>query len=167
MTRASRRSLVRLSAGGTDFLHAGIAEILRLMRAELAMDIAFVTQYLDDHIHFRWVDAKAPYDTMQGFTQTPLESFCQRVLDGRLPALIPSMAALAQTHDLPESPVPIGAYMAVPVVLQTGELYGTLCCLSFEPNPSLDPTALKRLEMSARQVARLIDQEIGWDSVPK
>ncbi|WP_183025858.1 GAF domain-containing protein [Variovorax sp. UMC13] len=167
MTHAPRRRLARLTADGTDFLHAGIAEVLRLMRTELAMDIAFVTQYLDDHIHFRWVDAKAPYDKMQGLTQTPLESFCQRVLDGRLPALIPSMAALAQTHDVPKSPIPIGAYMAVPVRLKTGQLYGTLCCLSFEPTPSLDRKALKRLEMSARQVARLIEQEIGWGPVPR
>ncbi|MGJ7541662.1 GAF domain-containing protein [Variovorax sp. LT1R16] len=167
MTHAPRWRLARLTAEGTDFLHAGIAEILRLMRAELAMDIAFVTQYFDEHIHFRWVDGEAPFDKMQGFTQTPMESFCQRVLDGRLPALIPSMAALAQTHDLPASPVPIGAYMTVPVVLKTGQLYGTLCCLSFEPIPALGQKALRRLEMSARQVARLIDQEIGWDSAPR
>ncbi|MDM0086526.1 MULTISPECIES: GAF domain-containing protein [unclassified Variovorax] len=167
MTHAHRKRLAGLAAGGSDFLHASIAEILRLMRAELAMDIAFVTQYLDDQIHFQWVDADAPFDQIQGRIQTPLESFCQRVLDGRLPALIPSMPALAQTHDLPVSPVPIGAYMAVPVLLKTGQLYGTLCCLSFEPKPSLHPTALKRLEMSARQVARLIDQEIGWGPVAR
>lgn len=166
MTHAFRGRLARL-IGETAFLQAGIAEILRLMRAEMRMDIAFVTQYLDPHIHFRWVDAAAPFDALQGSTQTPLESFCQRVLDGRLPALIPSVAALAATHDVPASPVPIGSYMAVPVVLETGELYGTLCCLSFEPHPSLGQKELKRLEMSARQVARLIDQEIGWGAVPR
>lgn len=39
-------------------------------------------------------------------------------VDGPVVLKEPSMAALAQTHDLPASPVPIGAYMTVPALLK-------------------------------------------------
>ena len=48
--------------------------------------------------------------------------------------------------------------MAAPVQLEDGTLFGTLCCFSFEPRPQLGELELKRLQMSARLTARLMDE---------
>lgn len=51
--------------------------------------------------------------------------------------------------------------MAAPVLLDGGSLYGTLCCLSHTPSPELGERHHQRLQMSARQIARLIDEAGG------
>jgi len=43
-------------------------------------------------------------------------------------------------------------------VLRDGTLYGTLCCFSFAPNEDLTGRDLKRLQMAAQMMARLIDR---------
>ncbi len=83
------------------------------------------------------------------------------MLDGRLPSVIPDVAALRGTHDLPDSPLPVGAYMAAPVRLHDGTLFGTLCCFSFGPQKHLGEREYKRLQMSARLTAQLIDDAYG------
>lgn len=139
-------------------LDQSLSKLLKLVRDNLSMDIVFVTKYVGDRNVFRQVDASPAHRKMlEGRSQKRSDSYCQRVLDGRLPAAIPDMAALRDTHDLPESPIPIGAYLAAPVRLRDGTVYGTLCCISLKPRSEFCDRDLKRLQMSARLTARLIE----------
>ena len=138
-----------------------IAKVLQLVREHLAMDVIFVAHYEDDINVVTYADSGPGAPDMKSFSQPRAESFCQRVLDGRLPRVIPDAPELRHSVDVPSAPVPIGAYMAAPVVLQDETLYGTLCCFSTEPNPTLDARHYKRLEIAARLTARLIDEASG------
>jgi hypothetical protein len=59
---------------------------------------------------------------------------------------------------VPVTPVTPGAYMAAPVWLRSGALYGTLCCLNLAATPELGQRHHERLQMSARQIARLVNE---------
>ncbi|MGR4867436.1 GAF domain-containing protein [Variovorax sp. LARHSF232] len=52
---------------------------------------------------------------------------------------------------------PIGAGIGAPVRLADGRIHGMLCFFRHEPDGQLDERDVRRLEMSARLAARLID----------
>ena len=142
----------------TRLLDRGIGEILRLMREDLVMDIVLVTVHDGDDVVVRHATSCPGEAGIEGLTHPREESICQRVLQGRLPAIIPDVAALGRTHDVPRTPTVPGAFMAAPVVLKSGRLYGVLCCLNFEAMPDLDERHHQRLRMSAEHIARLVDE---------
>jgi GAF domain-containing protein len=138
-------------------LDDSITAVLRLVREHLAMDVVFVAHYAGDLNVFTYADSGTAGVEIVGVSQAQTESFCQRVLDGRLPRVMPDVLELRQIYDAPAAPVPIGAYMATPVHLQDGSLYGTLCCFSFEPSPDLNERHYRRLKIAAQLTARLIE----------
>jgi GAF domain-containing protein len=156
------QGIARATSEGADWpLDSSIADVLRLVRVHLAMDVVFIAHYEGSLNVLTYADSGCEDGQLTGFSQARAESFCQRVLDGRLPRVIADVPQLRDTHDVPGAPVPIGAYMAAPVRLQDGSLYGTLCCLAFEPLPGLDERHYRRLRIAARLTARLIDEAAG------
>jgi hypothetical protein len=141
-----------------DLLHRSIMDVLRLIREDLAMDMVLITIHVDDQVVVSHAAAAAEECNIEGLSHPRELSICQRVLEGRLPAVIPDMAALKQTHDVPPTPVAPAAFMAVPVVLSCGRHYGVLCCLKSTPMPELDERHHRRLQMSAQHIARLVDE---------
>lgn len=141
-----------------DLLSRSITDLLHLIREDLAMDMVLVTIHVDDQIVVSHAAAAAEECNIEGFSHPKELSICQRVLEGRLPAVIPDMAALKQTHDVPPTPVVPAAFMAVPVILSCGRHYGVLCCLKSTPMPELDELHHRRLQMSAQHIARLVDE---------
>lgn len=145
-----------------------VTDMLRLVRENLGMDVVFIAQYVGERSVVRCVDADTEDCVIaNGESWAREDTLCQRVLDGRLPALIPHVAALRDTHDIPTPPFPLGAYMSTPVRLHNGRIYGTLCCFSFEPRHQLGQREFVRLQMAARLMARLIDVAHGRaDALP-
>lgn len=139
-------------------LDHSIVDILALMRVELAMDIVFVSKAVGDVVIATHATSDPGEAGIQGMSLPKEHSLCQRVLDGRLPAVIPDVAALRVTHEVPIAPLAPGAYMAAPVWLRSGTLCGTLCCLSWATSPELGQRHYERLQMSARQIARLVNE---------
>jgi GAF domain-containing protein len=138
-------------------IHRSVREVLQLMRAHLEMDVAFVSKFEDGRRVFKHVDASTGNWVIEAQQSDKIEqSFCQRVLDSRLPQLVHDVRALPNFADLPYTAFPIGAHMSVPIVLPGGAIYGTLCCFSFAPNHALAERDLKRLRMAADMMARLI-----------
>jgi hypothetical protein len=73
------------------------------------------------------------------------------VLDGRIPQVVPDARREDATKDLRvTSEADMGSYGAVALVLSDGRLYGTLCCVSHEPDPWLRERDLKLMERTAR-----------------
>jgi hypothetical protein len=142
----------------SDLLSQSILEVLRLIREDLAMDMVLVTMHMDDDVVIRHAATSPKEPNVEGMSHPRDLSICQRVLEGRLPAVIPDMAALKQTHDVPPTPIVPAAFMAVPVVLASGRRYGVLCCLKSTPMLELDECHRRRLEMSAKHIARLVDE---------
>jgi GAF domain-containing protein len=158
------RRLSRLAVATADqsdpLIDSAVNDVLRLVREILEMDVAFVSHFEDGRRVFRNVEAGEGKRVIAVGGSDPLElSFCQRVVDGRLPELVQDVAKLPDVTKLPPAPFPVGAHLSTPLVLGDGTIYGTLCCFSFAPNKTLTAERdLKRLHMAARLAARLVDQ---------
>ncbi|MEN3110024.1 EAL domain-containing protein [Uliginosibacterium paludis] len=144
-----------------DGISAEIDRILRAVRAHLDMDVAFVSEFMDDVRIFRHVDA-AGWTPVQTGDAIPLDAgYCKRVVEGILPRLIPDTAQVPAAVAIPETAaVPIGAHISVPVRLSDGRLYGTFCCFGFKAEPTLNERDLRIMETFGELVAFQVERQI-------
>ncbi|MDB5964881.1 MAG: hypothetical protein JWQ72_1381 [Polaromonas sp.] len=157
--------LVATADGSDELIDSAVTEVLGLLRDRLRMDVVFVSEFVDGQRVFRHVDAPARPDMPSVGGSDPLEaSWCQRVIDGRLPELIPKVAELpAHTKaGLPVPPFDIGTHLSTPILLDDGRVYGTLCCFSFSPHETIQQRDLKNL----KSVALLVAKKMGRPSSP-
>src|SRR6266705_447804 len=149
--------LARLSMDGSS---EAIERILSLARAALDMDVALLGAFDGDFV-VKALDGDNEWFDLEVGTRLPVEqTYCRRMTQGELPHLIHDAAADERTADLPitrESG--IGAYIGVPIRLWDGTLYGTLCCLSRSPEPSLNVRDVRFLRVLAEIVADQVDRE--------
>ena len=139
-----------------------LARALRALRTHLGMDVAFISELRDGRRFFRYVDAGPGHTTIQMGGSDPLEdSFCQRVVDQRLPELIPDTSQFPSAMELvAASSIPVGAHACVPVRLFDGSVYGTLGCVSAEAKPSLNDRDLSMMRVFAEMASEHIEAEI-------
>ena len=82
---------------------------LRALRTHLGMDIAFISEFRDGRRLFRYVDAARDNPDVQiGGSDLLEDSYCQRVVDGRLPELIPDAAEVSAANELAFTPAGAG-----------------------------------------------------------
>ncbi len=80
------------------------------------------------------------------------ETFCKRMLDGRIEHYIRDAQADERVNDLPMArQLGIGAYLGVPIRLDDVRLY-VLCCLDRESRPSLGDREVRLLSGLAESV---------------
>lgn len=134
---------------------------LRGAREFLRMDVAFISEFTEGERVFRYVDSAWGVCPVARGGSDPLEdTYCQRVVDGRLPHLIPDTAALPEALALPVTrELPVGAHLSVPIVLPDGHVYGTLCAFSAAADPTLDERHLGTLRLLASMLANTLGQD--------
>ncbi|MCQ4296933.1 EAL domain-containing protein [Pseudomonas stutzeri] len=152
--------LARLEAGNLS-IGTMLCEALHAVRSYLGMEVAFVAEFSEGARVFRHVDGRIEHLTLCVGDSGPLEdSYCQRVVDGRLPELIHDATQLAEALLLPvTTELPIGAHLSVPIRFSDGVLYGTFCCFSTQPNDSLDERDLNTLRLFAAFAGRLLESQ--------
>jgi hypothetical protein len=70
-------------------LDQSIGEVLKLLRERMGMDVVFVSEFVDGQRVFRKVSQAPGVDLLAEGQGEPLEqSWCKRVVDGRLPQYI-------------------------------------------------------------------------------
>ncbi len=151
---------IRFETGGLSN-EARIRKVLNIVRTHLDMDVGFVSEFVDGKRVFRHVDGdQSPVQTGDG---DPLEdSYCQRVVDGRLPELMTDACKNAEALTIDATrELPVGAHMSVPLRLPDGRVFGTFCCFSFLANVSLNARDLRILRAFAAIVADLIHEELA------
>src|SRR5918998_4429037 len=128
-----------------------IERMLSDVRRALRMDVVFVSEFAADRLVFRALEGDSESFGWQEGESFPLdESYCKRVLDGRIPRVVPNAKREEATRDLRvTSEADMGSYCAVPLVLSDGRLYGTLCCVSHEADPGLRESDLGMMERTA------------------
>jgi transcriptional regulator with GAF, ATPase, and Fis domain len=137
-----------------------IEDMLRDVREAFRMDVAFVSKFDGDRLVFRKLEGDAESFGWQEGQSFPLdESYCKRVLDGRIPDVVPDAKREDATKDLrATSEADIGCYCAVALVLSDGRLYGTLCCVSHEADPRLRELDLGIMERTARWLVEQLER---------
>ncbi len=151
-----------LDAIGTDRAHLHIQKVLTAVRAHLGMDLCFLSQFIDGRRVFRNIDSGVPNPPIAVGGSDPLEeSYCQRVVDGRLPELMTNASENTEALTLPATlALGIGAHISVPIRLPDGTVYGTFCCFRFTPDRSLNERDLQMLRAFAAILADLIHTEL-------
>jgi EAL domain-containing protein (putative c-di-GMP-specific phosphodiesterase class I) len=126
-------------------------------REHLDMDVSLLSEFRDGRQVYRHLDGDAVSFGIEADTGPPLaETLCARVVAGTAPAVISDTAAEPAVSHLPLA-ADIGAYVGVPVRLPDGALYGTLCCLSRDPDPMLRDRDARFVEV----LAAILGQELG------
>jgi EAL domain-containing protein (putative c-di-GMP-specific phosphodiesterase class I) len=130
--------------------HASIARALELARVYLDLDVAFLAQFREGEEIFRVLDGDAASFGLDEDDAVPLEqTYCTRMVRGEIPNVLPDARIVRE----PPGVDTIGAYIGVPVRLENGSTWGTLCCLSHRPQPSLDDRDVALLRLLADLVA--------------
>lgn len=161
-----------------EMLDKVITDVLKTLRDRMKMDVVFCSEFVDGRRVFRQVATSKERPVVAvGASDLLEESWCQRVVDGRLPRFMPDAKVNPVAGELlKQLPFPIGTHISTPIVLKSGEIYGTLCCFSFSPQSSPNPHDLKTLEMTAKLTAMRLDgrnvapapKEVpAWDLKPK
>jgi len=139
-----------------------IQEILHAARQHLGMNVAFVSEFVGGQRVFRYVDCGAGKRLIEVGGSDPLEeSYCHWVAEKKLPELIRDPAEHPFTRHLAATKaVPVGAHVSVPIRLRDGELFGTFCCFSLEPDQSLTERDLATMRAFAQVAGAQIQAAI-------
>lgn len=149
--------LVATADGYDTALDRRITDVLLLLRKQLRMDVVFVSEFVDGERVFRFVSGGDAIGIHAGDAAPLEQSFCQRVVEGRIPELITDAQELIARGELFDPGLAVGAHLSTPVVLEDGRVYGTVCCFSASAQPELQASALACLRQCARLVARKVD----------
>ncbi len=134
---------------------------MEAVRELLGMEVAYATEFSDTHGTLKYLSGDPQSFGMAEGHSVPLEqTYCKRILDGRLPNLIPDVRAEDRAASLPiTEAADVGAFASVPVVFSDGRLYGTLCAGSHQAKPDLGYQELRFLHVFARLVADTLERE--------
>ena len=144
-----------------------ITDVLLMLRKQLRMDVVFVSEFVDGQRQFRFVHGGDALGIHAGDAAPLEQSYCQLVVQGRMPELVPDAQELVARGDLFDPGITVGAHLSTPVVLSDGSVYGTVCCFSQSAKPDLQAGALACLRQCARLVARKVDtqQRVQFPSI--
>jgi EAL domain-containing protein (putative c-di-GMP-specific phosphodiesterase class I) len=133
---------------------AEVQRILGALRNDLGMDAAFVAEFVDDE---KVVRALAGHTELP--TRAPLcDTYCERVVEGVFPNVIPDTRQWAATRQLAITERGnLGAYIGVPLVRTDGNVYGTLCCVSSTARADLGERELASVRRAAARLGPHLD----------
>lgn len=145
-----------------------IHRIVAMTRERLGLEVSFVSEFAGGQRMFRFIDGETAAFDIDVDEGDPLDdTYCQRIVDGVLPSLLPDTRTQELTRTLQVTDaMGLGAYVGVPVVLSDGRLYGTFCVASREAQPHLSARDVDFLRVAASLVAEQLEQHIEQE-VPR
>ncbi len=131
------------------------------VREFLGMEVAFIGQITPESEILRVVRGDGDsFGFAEGKRIALEETYCQRVLRGRLPNLITDARADDRARSLRvTSESDVGAFVSIPLNFSSGALYGMLCAASHDPKPGLGYRELQFLNVFARMVCDVLERE--------
>ena len=140
-----------------------MADLLETAKTSLHLSVAFLSRLDGTTQHLEVVEASGPAALLfrEGSTQVQATSFCQAILDGELPPVIPDITKHPKAMKLPAAKMPrIRSYVSVPVTLSDGSLYGTFCAAGLTTDKALTKRDQALMEVLARAAAVILEPEI-------
>lgn len=157
---AAAQNMAAKAGSAPETLESVLTDILRTVRVHLGLEMAFISEFIGNRRVFRYLDAdESSLGILKvGDGNSLEESYCARVVDGRLPELIHDATALAEACRLPvTTALPVGAHISVPIRFHNGELFGTFCCFSRKPDSTLTHHDLNMLRAFAELAGRFLE----------
>ena len=135
-----------------------VADLLRTAKESLGLSVAFMTRMDGTTQHLEVVESSLPFPIREGITQPQETTFCQAVIDGRLPAVIPDITAFPEAMALPVARIPrLRSFVSSPVVLSDGTLYGTFCAAGFTWDAGLTQRDKALMDVLAHAASVIIE----------
>lgn len=143
------------AAAGEDVIQDALVAI----RNHLGMEVAYFSEFSAGRTIFRRVDAPGLEHLIKvGDSHSLDDVYCNHILAGRLPELMPDTSQVRLAWDMPiTAAVPIGSHISIPIRLLDGSPYGMFCCLSPRPIPSLNERDLATMRVFAGLAARQVN----------
>ncbi len=143
----------------SDFESAS-AHVLEFLHARLGFKLWMVTRKQNEN----WIVLNAKDEAYSVKPQDVFEwtsSFCSRMVEGLGPCIAPDSDQIPAYTEAPiGQQVSIRAYIGVPLILESGELFGTLCAIDPEPKHESITDELPLVQMSARLLATILESEM-------
>ncbi len=148
---AETDNLVKILTDNDQSAEHAIDRALDAIRKHLGMPIAYLSEFVGNESVFRHVAAPGLEDLIKvGDARSLDDVYCRHIVEGRLPNLIPDTSDVPLAADMPVTQaVPIGSHASIPILLDDGSVYGMFCCLSPEPNDSLNARDLETMKLFA------------------
>lgn len=152
---------------------AVIDDAMEAVRDHLDMEISYLAELRGETVHFRRVADPSRLDLIDTTMTRPLSDlYCGHMMAGELPRLMPVVHDIDLARNLPVTrDLGIKAHVSVPIFRTSGDFFGTFCCLSRAPNPTLNDRDLKVASMFANLTAKslntLLDQRAATDELKK
>jgi len=155
------QSLV-LDTGNSDSVENKLKQVLSIVRRHLGMEVAFISEFINGERVFKFVDVKSTDSVISAGDSDPLEeTYCQRIVRSELANIIHDTAANSITNKLDVTDkLSIGSYMGVPIMLSSGDVYGTFCCYKNSSDETLNERDLYFLSAIAEIASVLIEKHI-------
>ncbi|BFM08475.1 sensor domain-containing phosphodiesterase [Halioxenophilus aromaticivorans] len=140
-----------------------LKKLLNHVRQSMGMEIAFVSEIFEGRRVFRYVDYEGDFRPFQVEDSDPVdETYCLRIIDGRLPELILDTSQNSITAGLTATAAySIGNYIGVPIIFSDNTVYGTFCCFSRQPDHTLSARDVENLRFLAHCAGLVIEKDIG------
>jgi GAF domain-containing protein len=161
LATVEREFAVATADGSDEDALEAVSKLLRRVRQAFQMDVVFVSEFVGDRRVFRHVDsAWGDLDLVQVGGSDPLEeTYCQAVVEGRLPAVIRNARAIPAARRLKATQrLAIGSHLSAPIRLRDGQVYGTICCFSHGLREQLGDKDAQALQSIARLVAQALER---------
>src|ERR687894_55855 len=153
-----RRQLMRRKRSAAD---QQIADLLVTAKKSLDLSVAFLSRLDGTTQHLEVVETSVPVLVQEGAKVPRDTSFCQAILDGRLPAVMPDVKQFPVAMALPSARIPrIRSYVSTPVHLSDGSLYGTFCAFGFRSDKELGKRDEALMKVLASAAAVIVEPEV-------
>ncbi|MEM6408969.1 MAG: EAL domain-containing protein [Pseudomonadota bacterium] len=140
-----------------------IRSALNFVRTHLDMELAYLSEFVDDTFVFRAVDAPGFEHMAAPGMSMPLDQvYCKHILNGDLPEIIPDTHEFPLAMEIPiTAAVGIRSHVSVPILRRDGEPYGMFCCLSRMAKADLNPRDLEVMRAFANLSADQVNANLS------
>lgn len=141
--------------------HGAIESAVAAAKDFLGMEVAYATEMTETEQRFKVLEGDGEsFGVEQGTVMAVEQTYCHRVLAGRLPNVMADVRGDDRSASLPVTEAAdVGAFVSVPLRLSDGRLYGTLCAASHRAMPELGYRELQFLHVFARMIADQLERE--------
>lgn len=132
-----------------------VQRVVQAAREHLGMELSFVAEFTGDQMTFRHVSAAGATGVVEGLAVPLDQTLCQGIQELRAPLVLPNTGADERFREVANAAL-MRAYVGVPIVLDDGRLYGTLCCASSRTGQGFTDGEVRFLRVLASIVGSLV-----------
>lgn len=137
----------------------GIDRALDAIRRHFGMEAGLIMEFVGDDLMLQHFSSSYRIPFRQG-QRLPVDGDFRKMAFGQVPQLIPDTGTVLNATS--ETPLlTIGSYLSVPLSLADGSLYGSFCCFSSQPTPSLTARDLNMLAVVADLCSVQIEADVA------